>query len=150
MKIKKLYIAAIAICALGAMIAIPLTGCRGEISFTTASLSEATMCSDLDSVTGEPVGTTNTFTTDAPKICCSVKLSHAPDETEVKADWIYLQGEAADLTNYLIDSWNTTTGGERYLGTYMTPPDNGWPRGDYKVVFYIDGKEKLSVPFTVK
>jgi len=40
--------------------------------------------------------------------------------------------------------------GTHYISTSMTRPYDGWPRGDYQVVLYIDGKEKLSVPFTVE
>jgi len=129
--------------------AVSLIGCGGEVSFTTASLSEATMTTGVDA-DFRPLNVTNTFATDTPVIYCSVKLSNAPDDTEIKADWIYITGGAVGLTDYLIDSVILTAGGTQYLSESLTSPDEGWPSGDYKIVMYINGKEELTVPFSVQ
>ena len=131
------------------LLAIPLVGCEGEVSFTTASLSEATMCQSVDKDM-RPVNATSVFNADTPEIFCSVKLSNAPPDTEIKAEWIYIEGEAEGLENYMIDEWSVITEGTHYFSTSMTRPYDGWPMGEYKVVLYIDGKEKLSVPFTAE
>ena len=146
---NKISILVVAIVTASLLLAIPLAGCEGEVSVTTASLSEATMCQGVDKDM-RPLDTTDVFDTDTPEIFCSVKLSNAPPDTEFKAEWIYVEGELEDMSNYLIDEWSTTTDGTRYISASITRPDNGWPRGDYKAVLYIDGKEELSVPFTVK
>jgi hypothetical protein len=145
---KKYPIFMIVIIITSILLSIPLTGCQVEVSLTTASLSEATMCQSVDKDM-RPVRATSVFNTDTPKIFCSVKLSNAPSDTEIKAEWIYIEGEE-DLKNYLIDDWSVTTDGTHYISTSMTCPYDGWPRGEYNIVLYIDGKEKLSVPFTVK
>jgi hypothetical protein len=129
------------------LLAMPLIGCEGEISFTTASLSEATMCTAVGE-DARPLDSTDVFAADTPEIFCSVKLSHAPSDTEVTAEWIYVGGEE-DVTDYFLDDYTLTADGTRYLAFSLTYSDL-WPRGDYKVVLYVDGKEKLSVPFTVE
>jgi hypothetical protein len=126
------------------------TGCQGGISLTTVSISNATMCRSIDPQTMEPIDKTNVFMSDTPEIFCSVKLSNAPDSTEVKAEWTYVQGEAVGTANYFIDSATMTAGGTRYLAFSVSKPDTGWPRGDYKVVFFVDGKERLTQTFQVQ
>lgn len=143
MKKSQLFIASIVVASL--LSAISLTACE----VTTASLSEATMCSSVDSDM-RPVNATDIFATDTPEIFCSVKLSSAPPDTEVKAEWIYVQGELEGTENYLIDDYTLTAEGTTYLGFSLTEPDAGWPTGEYKVILYIDGEEKLTVPFTIQ
>jgi len=143
MKKSPLFIASIVVASL--LFAISLTACE----VTTASLSEATMCLSVDSDM-RPVDATDIFATDTPEIFCSVKLSSAPSDTDVKAEWIYVQGELEGMENYLIDDYTLTAEGTIYLGFSLTEPDDGWPIGEYKVILYVDGEEKLSVPFTVQ
>ena len=127
---------------------VSMIGCAGEVGFTTASLSEATMTTGVDA-DFRPLNVTNTFAPDTPVIYCSVKLSNAPDDTEIRSDWIYIKGELA-LKEHLIDSAILTAGGTQYLSESLTSPDEGWPRGDYKIVMYINDKEELTVPFSVQ
>jgi hypothetical protein len=37
-----------------------------------------------------------------------------------------------------------------YFASLALPSGYVWPTGSYKVVLYIDGKETVSVPFTVQ
>lgn len=127
---------------------LPMAGCSGEVSFTTASLSEATMCLGVDSE-ARPVSPTDEFGVNTPEIYCSVKLSNAPDETEVLSEWVYVKGEAEGITDYTIDSVAITTDGTRYLYFSIPRPDAGWPVGEYLLNLYVDGKEEVSVSFTV-
>jgi hypothetical protein len=143
MKKSQLFIASIVVASL--LFTISLTACE----VTTASLSEATMCLSVDSDM-RPVNATDIFAADTPEIFCSVKLSSAPSDTDVKAEWIYVQGELEGTENYLIDDYTLTAEGTLYLGFSLTEPDTGWPTGEYKVILYVDGEEKLSVPFTVQ
>jgi hypothetical protein len=140
-------ILAAAIILVSFLLAMPLIGCEGETSFTTASLSEATMSTAVGE-DARPLDITDVFAVDTPEIFCSVKLSHAPPDTKVKAEWIYVGGEA-DLTDYFLDDYNLTADGTSYLAFSLSSEEE-WLRGDYKVVLYVDGKEELSVPFTVE
>ena len=129
---------------------IPLIGSEAEVSFTTASLSEATMTTTVDE-NMQPLDTTDVFTPDTPEIFCTFKLSNAPPDTEIKAKWVYIEGELEDVSNYLVDDkWSTTTDCTRYISVSIIRPYDGWPKGDYKVILYVDDKEELSVPFYVR
>jgi len=123
-------------------------GCEGEVSFTTAKLSEATMAQGVNDE-NKPVNPTNTFAPDSPQIWCSVKLSNAPEDTEVNSIWIYVGGELEDVTDFEIDQFSVVTDGTRYISFSMNRPDNGWPRGDYELGLYVDGKESETLPFSV-
>jgi len=131
------------------LLVIPLAACEGEVSFTTASLSEATMCLGVDD-DKLPLDATDVFSTDTPEIFCSVKLSSAPPDTDFRAEWIYIGGELEDVTDYLIADWGATVEETLYISVSLESPDAEWPRGDYKLVLYINDKEELSVPFTVE
>ncbi len=130
------------------LLSVPLAGCSGEVSFTTASLSEATMSLGVDA-DSRPVNPTSRFAPDTSEIFCSVKLSSAPPGTEVLSEWIYLRGELEGVTDHVVDTYAVTTDGTRYLQFSMTIPDAGWPVGEYALVLYVDGKEKVTLPFTV-
>ncbi len=119
---------------------VPATGCSGEVSFTTASLSDATMALGVDE-DARPINPTDEFDVDTPEIFCSVKLSNAPHDTEITSEWVYLQGEA-DVTDHVIDTYTLVTDGSRHLTFSIERPDNGWPVGDYRLVLYVDGKEE--------
>lgn len=132
------------------LVATVMLACQGgSVSFTTAKISEATMTTAVNE-NMQPLDNNDVFSPDTAEIFCSFKLSNAPDDTEVKAEWIYLQGELQDVTDYLVDEWVTTTDGTRYVSSSLTSPDEGWPRGDYQVIIYIDGKEQTRLPFYVQ
>jgi hypothetical protein len=141
---KKSPLFSISIIVASLLLAISLTACNEGVT-----LSEATMCRSVDNDM-RPVDATDIFTTDTPEIFCSVKLSSAPSDTEVKAEWIYVQGELEGVENHLIYDYSLTAEGTRYLSFSLTKPEAGWPKGEYKVVLYVNGTEKLNVPFTVQ
>ena len=150
MKRKRFLAITIALSTLVVVLAFPLASCTGEVGFTTASLSKATMCKSVDSESREPVEPTNVFTPETTEIFCSVSLSNAPSDTKVSSEWIYVKGEFEDVSDYLIDEISITTDGTRYVSFSEPKPENGWPTGDYKVLLYLDGNEKTSVTFKVQ
>mgnify|MGYP001107471737 CR=1 FL=1 len=150
MKSKRFSILITAVVVLVAMLIIPLAGCEGEVSVTTASLSEATVCKSVNPQTQEPGEKTDVFPPNAEVFYCSVKLSNAPANTEVSAQWIFVQGEIEEK-NVLIDETSITTDGTRYVGFSLThDPSALWPKGDYIVKLFLDGKEKITMPFRVQ
>jgi hypothetical protein len=114
-----------------------------------ATLSQPTMSRHVNKITAQPDQPTDNFTPTTPEIFCSVKLSNAPADTEVKAKWVYLGGEAEDMANQVLYESEGKFEGPRYLSFSLTY-DTAWPRGDYEVVLYLNGKEQLRVPFTVQ
>ncbi len=134
---------------LSSLIAAALpAGCSGEVSFTTAKLSEATMCLGVDGE-NKPLNATSTFGVNTPEIFCSVKLSNAPDETEIGSEWVYVKGELSGYDNTVIDTLVLTANGTQYIQFSMPRPQAGWPVGEYKLNLYINGTEETSLPFTV-
>ena len=146
MKRKSFLVMALAL-TLG-LLAVLLVSC-GEVSFTTARLSEITMAKSIDE-TFKPIEKADVFSVDTPEIFLSAKFSNAPADTEVTGEWTYVGGEVADLENYTIDTASLKIEGTAYLYFSMPMPEAGWPKGDYKVVLAIDGKEQGSVPFKVQ
>lgn len=146
---KKLFVVMGAVVAV-AMLAVPLCGCETEISFTTATLSNAQMAASIDPVTLEPVDVVTQYTPESPIFYCSAELSHAPDDTEITAEWIYVQGEAEELAGFVLYEDMITTAGAGYIAFSLENDAGLWPRGDYQVILYIDGKESQSIDFTVE
>jgi hypothetical protein len=149
MKTKRSLLALLAVLSLG-ILGLSLMSCSAEVSFTTARLSEITMAKGIDETTYKPVEKTSTFSVDTPEIFLSAKFSNAPADTEIKSEWVYVEGEAEELRDYLIDSVSIDVSGTDYLFFSMPMPQQGWPRGQYEVTLYIDGKEAETVPFTVQ
>jgi len=155
MKGKRFVMKTTIICALMVMLVLPLSACQSDgIGFPTSSgkvsVSNATICKSVDLETGEPIEPTDTFTSETPLIFCSVKISNATLDTRISAEWLYLRQETGDETGLLIADWSTTTEGTHYIPLSIMRPENGWPLGDYKLVFYLNDKEVLSVPFKVQ
>lgn len=136
--------------AIAAMLLGSLVGCECGASYSSAYLSEATMCKSVDAQ-NRPVDKTDIFSPADPIIYCSVKLSNAPDDTEVKAVWIIVQGEfqGQSLTNYTVDEASVTAGGRKYASFYLSQT-KGFPTGDWAVKLFLDGKEQVAVPFKVQ
>ena len=146
---KQWLVLVVVLCVLAAMVAIQVVEREGNLNSSQASLSEPTMAKSVNETTAEVTEPADVFTPDTPVIYCSVKLSNAPADTEVKAQWIYIKGEAKGMTNRLLYETSATFHGTRYLSFSLTY-DTEWPKGEYKVVLYVDGKEQLSVPFKVQ
>jgi len=125
-----------------------LTGC-GNSSGTptgssTATLSEATMCKSFNSSKG-PSNITDVFSQNN-WIICSVKVSDAPAGTKVKAVWLYNNKELG---------YSETIGvsGTKYLGFMLEAKDLDqirFEKGDYAVKLYLNGEEKITIPFKVQ
>lgn len=138
------------IIAVALLFIVPLlSGCVQVVKYQEPSLSEPVMTSGIDQ-NRKPVNVMSIFATDIPEIFCSVKLSDAPPATQLRADWVYVRGEVQGMANYTLDSWSGAGDGTQYIYSSVTRPTNGWPSGDYKVVWYINGREKLAVPFGVQ
>ena len=137
--------------------ALPFVSCVGDedgVAPTTGLLSDATMAMAVDD-DNRPVNPTNVFPTDAEGFFCSFKISKAPPDTRIKAEWIYVGGDVEGEIgeNYTIEVDNGTAEGTGYTHAVLVLPpipDYEWPRGDYKVVLYVDDEEELSVPFKVE
>ena len=110
----------------------------------SAYLSEATTCRNIDTETAEPIEKTTVFTTDTPVIYCSVKLSNASPNTEVKAQWIYVTENTVLHEDVSKDNENG------YLAFHLQSSENGLALGDYTVRLFLNGQLKFQVHFKVE
>jgi hypothetical protein len=136
-----------------------LGGCgKKEVSPQGGVVSEVTMTTAVDSE-DRPINPTTVFPTDADGFIVSFKISGFPVGTDVRAEWIYVGGnpeiEAKIGQNYVMETQSATTTreGEGYTAAvYIRPPleDYRWPKGNYKVVIYVDEQEKGSTFYKVE
>ncbi len=152
---KKFYHLA-AILVILALVAIPLTGCVKVVyetpasqepsspSSQQASLSEATICKSVNLTTMAPIERADVFPPDFDIIYCSVKLSNAPSNTQVKVQWF-------DNNNQQLLEKTITADGTRYIASSITrATDAPFTTGNYAVKFFLNGKEQVTVPFTLQ
>jgi hypothetical protein len=146
----------VAILVILALVAIPLTGCV-KITYETpasqqtsapssqqASLSEATICKSVNLTTMAPIERADVFPPDFNIIYCSVKLSNAPPNTEVKAQWF-------DNNNQQLLEKTITADGTRYIASSITRATAApFTTGNYAVKLFLNGKEQVTVPFKLQ
>lgn len=102
------------------------------------------MANAVDPETKAPVASVTSFAPDAPAIYATAKLSHAPEDTKVKATFHYLEGGDRQIMESEV-----TAEGTRYVMFLLTPPAAGWPAGQYETRLFLNGKEGKRMPFNV-
>ncbi len=113
---------------------------------STARLSEMRTSRSVDPKLQSPIGVTETFGPEAKPIYLSVKLSDAPQGTQVKIVAYYLQN--GTLQQIAAQNFPDVYG-TGYLSSRINPPSTGWFLGKYKAVFYLNGQEQGSIWFSV-
>jgi len=123
-----------------------LEGYSWGINWSTAHITDAFMTGKIepDSITRE-----NRFPSDIDRIYCAVKLANAPDYTDVTARWIFVGGPESELKDYEIGTLTQPPKWDSYLTFLITRPEEGFPKGDYIVKLFINGKKKKTVSFKV-
>ena len=118
---------------------------------STAKLTDAVMALSVDPVLFTPVEVRSVFDAATPKIYCYVKLTDAPANTEVRADWVSVIDEAKKELSQPFASKNVVTeGGLRHIAFSFTKPDEGWKAGKYVVILYLNGAMKIAMPFDIR
>lgn len=125
-----------------------LPGYSWIINWSTARIAEAFMVKELST---EPSARTNVFSHDAEKIYCLVRVAYASDNTDVSTQWIFVGGPESKYSNHEIVTDTITTKGNDKFHFVLTRPEKGFfPKGDYIVKLFINGKKKKELGFTVK
>lgn len=97
--------------------------------------------------TFEPVESKNIFNDNEPAIFTTADIGDAPKETKIKAVWYYLGLKGEEI---LVNSKEkVVTGPQKMVFQINRPAKNLWPLGRYELRIYVDGKENLSVPYTI-
>lgn len=117
----------------------------GEISFSTANISEAYMASKINPETSEPLTKTNVFPKrTTTRIYATALAKNIPGKTKFSAVWYHIpSGSSLKSENDLIldkDMW---------LNFSLTNP-RGFVVGDYKVEILINDKVKKTLTFKVE
>lgn len=135
-RIRNFFVAALAF-----LLLVACGGDGGEISFSTANIQNGRLSADANGA-----NSTTTFQpTDTVYVLAD--LQNAPDDTTVKAEFYALNvpGEEGD---FLIDQ-TALTGGSSALTFTLSPPDNNWPAGDYRVDVYLNDELDQSLSYSV-
>lgn len=117
----------------------------GEISFSTANVSEAYMASMIDPETSEPLVTTDVFPqTTTTEIYATVLIKNVPGDTRVSAIWHHIPtGSSLPSENDIIAST------DMWINFSLTSP-SGFATGEYKVEILLDDEIEETLYFTVE
>jgi hypothetical protein len=92
-----------------------------------------------------------TFTTDTPKIFVQAHMTDAVKSgSTVVVSWIAVDTGGAAPPNYKIDEVSLHVILANVIDSALSKPSNGWPVGDYNVVFPVDGAVRETIDFKVK
>ncbi|MFC1892795.1 FxLYD domain-containing protein [Chloroflexota bacterium] len=92
---------------------------------------------------------TNVFIDSFGEIYCRVKVSDAPDDTQLKVRWLFVKDKDANLYNEQIYEESVIVGGTNYTDFALPPKSSEWLPGNYEVKLYLNGEEKATVPFDI-
>lgn len=123
---------------------------QGEPATSAATLSEATLCSSVDILTEKPIVSVSIFPNDASSIYCSVKVSGAQFNDQVKARWTYVVGELEGFQGKTVAERSSKVEGREYVYFSFGPKEGQpFPKGDYSLGLYVNDRELVKLPFTV-
>ncbi len=116
-----------------------------SFSATTAHLKNVTLAKDKDGKTPTTVfGQNDTF-------YCVGSLANAPDDTELTAKWYAVKVTGIEIEpNHLIAERTLKSGTSGFYFSLVHNQGSIWPKGDYKVDLYIDGKLIQTLNFKVQ
>ena len=134
MKVNKLPIL-FAIIAL----TVSILACGGSIS--SANISDAWLANDA-----EGNNRTTTFS-QSDVMNLFIDLKNAPDDTELKVNWIAVNAEGVD-PNFVINESSYTSGDDTVH--FDLSNDNLWPVGSYKADIYLNGTLDRTLTFEVQ
>ena len=87
------------------------------------------------------------FTNTKDIIYATAEIGDAPKNTNIKASWFYLgiKGEEIPVNS----QEKIITGPQNMIFAIRKPSKGPWPTGRYEMRLFVNGKENLSVPFTI-
>lgn len=115
---------------------------RGEGIIGKVSITEK-----VDPKTFDPIQYKDIFYDSTSVILATAEVINAPPKTNIKAVWYYqgLKGE-----EILVNSKEKVLeGSHKVVFKIQKPPSMPWPTGRYELRLFVDGKENLSIPFTI-
>jgi hypothetical protein len=117
----------------------------GEISFSTANISEAYMASKINPQTSEPLIKTNVFPKrKTTRIYVTALAKNIPGKTKFSAIWYHIPSGSS------IRSENDVIADKDMWLNFSLTNSRGFAAGEYKVEILINDKVKETLKFTVE
>lgn len=144
-KNKGCLIAVIIVAALVLIFIVAAIINGGEISFTTANVSEAYMTSSIDPYTSEPLEISDVFYQyETMEVYAAALIKNVPGDTKISAMWYHIPtGSSIASENDIYTDQDT------WVNFSLSMPD-GFAYGEYKIEIYIDDELEETLYFTVK
>lgn len=111
-------------------------------------IEQAVTCTTVTQ-TGEPGLPVSTFPPDVKTIYCSVKLRDASAKPEVKAEWVIVSSQEAEMKDNIIGS-ESVVADTPYVAFSFVRSAKYLPKGDYEVRLYLNQEYVQSVPFKIE
>ncbi len=123
---------------------------QGQPAAPSVKLETATMSTVIDMIGGKPLNSVSVFPADSQVVYGSVKVSGGDFSDEVKARWIYEEGELSGVRGQTIAESILKVEGREYLNFSISPREGkSFPKGSYSLRFYTGDTEQLRIPFSV-
>lgn len=116
---------------------------------------EITDIQTCTSVNGEGLCTENhpEIGSDADTVFVTGMLRNTPRNTDIEIIWNYIGDGSFDKEEITILEVNTEDRtGDMPLFTHLSPPDEGWPLGEYEVIFdvKVEGFKPVTATFSIE
>ncbi len=132
------------------IIIVILTAFTGCVTITSNDnlipiISKTTMALEVDEETFEVIVASDVFKTDTPIIYLVAQVEDAPEGTQVRAEWYYLDEEI-----FIDDITVEPEYQNQPMLFSLGRPDTGWPIGKYQASLYLNEEKATIVFFTVE
>jgi hypothetical protein len=113
-----------------------------------AKISSISFCEQVGEDGTIPINVTSRFGDDAPSIHAVIDIEGVKKGTVIRGVWISV--DAIEAPDYEIDAAEAVApSADAVIHFALSRPDNGWPKGNYKLDVYIEGEFAVSAPFSV-
>ncbi len=130
----------------------------GDGGYTSANISDVVMSEDFNEENFEPVGITDTYSSNTLAFHLSGQMNNVPSNTTVGVHWHYLNAENEDNVwliggngTYIENNYITIDESSQvYFPLERLPSHPPFPEGTYEARIYIKGKGNVeNVQFSV-
>lgn len=130
------------------LLAVFMVACN--LSYSTATITNAVTAKDVKGDNFDPVGITDTYPFDHGTFHAVVTIANAPSDTALRAVWTAVDVGSASAPNTKIDETTLKVEGSRNVDFTLSPKSGQWPSGSYKVDLYLNDKLDRTLKFSVE
>jgi hypothetical protein len=133
---------------IGVTCVLVLCSCSVPLNFGP-SVSNLTV-TDAYNASYQPHDIISTFYVDSPQICCTAQAIGIQRSTEVKVNWLYVNGIKSQEEKPLIHADKISCDRNCNLGFTLYSPPGGFVTGEYRVEIEIGGQIKAKSTFNIE